>query len=80
MAKAMASASTAAQGALTKTPVPPFKPIPTEESTQAKRAVRSESTPIFAEIPTPQKEVTPTSASLWVQGKEVLESPSSYMV
>ena len=59
--KAMTFASTATQGAPAKAPIPPPKPVPTEESTQAERV--GEFVPISAEIPTPQKEVTPTDTS-----------------
>ena len=60
----LASASTTAiQGAPTEALVPLFEPIFAKESTQAKRVVTGESTPIPAKIPTPQKGVTPVGAS-----------------
>ena len=60
MAKAMASTSTVAQGAPVEAPIPSPKPSPIEESAQTERV--SESIPTFAEIPTPQKEVTHAGA------------------
>ena len=61
MAKAMASAFVAEQGAPVEVLICPPKPVPVEESTQTERVC--EFVPIPAEIPTPQKEVTPTGAS-----------------
>lgn len=64
VAEVMASASaTVVQRAVVEALVPPSKPIPPEESTQAERVVSSESAPILVEILTPQKEVTPTDTS-----------------
>ena len=72
VAEVMASASIAAQGDPTEAPIPPPKPIPTKGSTQAERVGKS--VPILAEIPTPQKEVTPTYASR--TGSASLATPS----
>ncbi|KAK9998190.1 hypothetical protein SO802_017793 [Lithocarpus litseifolius] len=59
VAEAITSASAvAAQRAPAKAPVLLFEPIFSEESTQAERVVTGESSPILAEIPTPQKGVT----------------------
>ena len=59
-------------------PIPPPKPVPTEESTQAERV--GESVPISAEIPTPQKEVTPTDASPFVVLSQAIKDGSSLVV
>ena len=61
MSETIATASTTAQGAPVETPIPSPKPGPIEESTQTERV--GESIPILAEIPTPQKGLTPTGAS-----------------
>ena len=60
MAKAMESTSAIAQGAPTKVPIPSPKPSPIKESARTERVC--ESVPTLAEIPTPQKEVTPAGA------------------
>ena len=59
--EAMASAFVAEQRAPVEVPIRPPKPILVEESTQTERVC--EFVPIPVEIPTPQKEVTPTGAS-----------------
>ena len=59
--EAMASAFVAEHGAPVEVSIHPPKPILVEESTQTERVC--EFVPIPAEIPTPQKEVTPTGAS-----------------
>ena len=64
IAEAMASAFAAtAQGAPAKTLIPLFELISVEESTQVEKFVTGESPLIPAEIPTPQKGVTPAEAS-----------------
>lgn len=64
MAEAMASASAATtQEAPTEAPIPPSEPVSTKESTQVERVVTGEFTPSLAEIPTPQKKVTPAGVS-----------------
>ena len=72
VAEVMASSSIAAQGGPTEAQIPPPKPIPTKGSTQAKKVGKS--VPIPVEIPTPQKEVTPTYASR--TGSASLATPS----
>ena len=59
--EAMAFASTTAQGVPVKVPIPSPKPSLIEESTQTEKVGKS--IPIPTEIPTPQKGVTPVSAS-----------------
>ena len=59
--EAMASTFVAALGVLVEVPICPPKPVPVEESTQAERVCEFIHIPV--EIPTLQKEVTPTGAS-----------------
>ena len=61
VAEAMASASIAAQGAPTETPIPSAEPSPIKEDAQTERISESAFIPI--ETPTPQKGVTPAATS-----------------
>lgn len=51
------------QGVLAEASVPPSEHVSTEENVYLKGVVIGEFSPVFAEIPTPQKGVIPTRAS-----------------